>query len=99
MSTHKCCTAQWESARAAPIASLDSANETLLQRPVMTTHQGFRLGFAAVLVTVAMLTGSCQQAATQPPQPSQIPPPPEVGRYQVVVTSEGDRGSVLFLVD
>jgi hypothetical protein len=61
---------------------------------------GFRFGAVAALITGAFLTSSCQPPAQQQAQPApQIPPPPEVGRYQVVVTSEGDRGSVLFLVD
>lgn len=60
---------------------------------------GFRLGAVASLMTAAILTNSCQQPAQQAQPAPQIPPPPEVGRYQVVVTSEGDRGSVLFLVD
>jgi hypothetical protein len=38
-------------------------------------------------------TISCSQPAPV------VAPSPEVGRYQVVVTSEGERGSVLFLVD
>ena len=61
---------------------------------------GFRLGAAGALAAGMMLSSSCQQAPQQQAQPqAQFPTPPEVGRYQVVVTSEGDRGSVLFLVD
>jgi len=56
----------------------------------------FRLGAAAGLLVV--LACSCQQPQ-QSITPPQTPAPPEVGRFQVVVASEGDRGTVLFLVD
>ena len=42
----------------------------------------------------ALLLTSC----TQPPAPAPAPAS-EVGRFQIVVSSEGDRGAVLFLVD
>ena len=58
-----------------------------------------RLAAMAGVMTAAVFSSSCQPAAQQAPPAPQIPAPPEVGRYQVVVTSEGDRGSVLFLVD
>ncbi|HUK81586.1 MAG TPA: hypothetical protein VLZ12_03035 [Verrucomicrobiae bacterium] len=57
-----------------------------------------RLGTAAGLLVGLMLTGSCLRPQQTGPPP-QTPAPPEVGRYQVVVTSEGDRSATLFLVD
>ena len=55
------------------------------------------------VAVAATLTGvSCQQATT-PPQPAQPAAAPtqhtEVGRYQIHVSNEGDRGAVLFLLD
>jgi hypothetical protein len=52
----------------------------------------FKLGAVAIGLVG---TVSCSQPAPVAP----VAPAPEVGRYQVVVTSEGERGSVLFLVD
>ncbi len=52
----------------------------------------FKLGTVAIGLAGTI---SCSQSAPVAP----VAPAPEVGRYQVVVTSEGERGSVLFLVD
>ena len=57
----------------------------------------FRLGTLVTLAMGVALAVSCSQPApVAAPPPS---PPTEVGRFQVVVTTEGERGSVLFLVD
>jgi hypothetical protein len=59
----------------------------------------------AVRVTTLALALAPLLTATsciKPPEPaSSTPPPPvpEIGRFQVLVASEGDRGSVVFLVD
>ena len=55
-----------------------------------------KLGALAALITGLLATSSCTPPAATPPAPIQ---PSEVGRYQVVVTTEGDRGTVLLLVD
>jgi len=54
-----------------------------------------RMGALATLAMGVVMTVSCSQSA-----PVATPPPPsEVGRYQIVVTTEGEHGSILFLVD
>lgn len=64
--------------------------KNLPSRQTMTTLAGACAG--------VLLTASCSQ---QPPAaaPAAAAPANEVGRYQVVVTPDGDRGSILFLVD
>ncbi|MGD0649931.1 MAG: hypothetical protein ABSA97_02110 [Verrucomicrobiia bacterium] len=57
----------------------------------------FRLGILVTLATGMALAVSCSQPAPVATPP--LPPAPEVGRFQIVVTAEGERGSVLFLVD
>ena len=60
-----------------------------LQTSVLT------MGLAA-----GLLSTSCMQQPPAPPAASTTPAATsDVHRYQVVVASEGDRGSVLFLVD
>ena len=49
----------------------------------------------AALLTTALAVSSC----SQPPAPPAATQPSEVGRYQVVVTTESDRGPILLLVD
>jgi hypothetical protein len=51
----------------------------------------------SVIVAGSLAGIACQQ----PPPPAAAPAPaaPEVGRYQIVVSNEGDRGAVLFLLD
>lgn len=58
----------------------------------------FTSGKLGVLGSVALLAISCNNP-TQSPPPAPVAPPSEVGRYQIVVSTEGDRGSILFLVD
>ena len=59
----------------------------------------FKLGALAALMITAFGAISCSPSAPVA-LPAQPPAPPsEVGRYQVIVTQEGERGSVLFLVD
>lgn len=54
---------------------------------------------SAITFTGLLASVSCQQAAA-PPQAAPAPAPaPEVGRYQIVTSNEGDRGAVLFLLD
>jgi hypothetical protein len=53
-------------------------------------------GLASGVLAVALLAASCNRPAQQSVGPL---PHPEVGRYQMVVTTEGERGSVLFLLD
>lgn len=52
---------------------------------------------AIALIALLGLSASC--SPTQPQQPAPVVQPPEVGRFQVVIAPEADRGSVLFLVD
>ena len=55
-------------------------------------------GLKAIALTGLLVTGSCMnqpQTATPPPQP----PASEIDRFHIVVAAEGDRGSVVFLVD
>jgi hypothetical protein len=54
-----------------------------------------KLSMGAALLTTALAVSSC----SQPPAPPAATQPSEVGRYQVVVTTEGDPGSTLLLVD
>ena len=59
-----------------------------------------KLALLAFLVIGMLDTISCSQSI--PATPATAAPtvaPTEVGRYQVIVTQEGERGSVLFLVD
>ena len=54
----------------------------------------FRLGLLAILAMGVTLAISCSQPAPlTPPQPS------EVGRFQIVLASESEHGSVLLLLD
>ena len=55
-----------------------------------------KLGLLAALLTAVLATSSCTPPSATAPPPIQ---PSEVGRYQVVVTTESDRGPVLLLVD
>jgi hypothetical protein len=57
----------------------------------------FKLGILATAAMGVALAVSCSQSAPLATPPS--PAPPEVGRFQVVVAPEGERGSALFLVD
>jgi hypothetical protein len=59
----------------------------------------FKLTALAALVIGVLVTISCSQSAPVAPPAQPAGPAAEVGRYQVIVTSEGERGSVLFLVD
>lgn len=52
----------------------------------------------AGLCGAVILTASCTQQAP-PAAAAPAAPTPEVSRYQVVVAPDGDRGSILFLVD
>jgi hypothetical protein len=56
----------------------------------------FRPGLLAALIAAVVPAVSCYQSA-QPPAPP--PAPSDIGRFQVVVTAEGERGTVLFLLD
>lgn len=49
----------------------------------------------------AMLAGVSCQPSTQQTSTGPTPqaPHPEIGRYQIVVSNEGERGAVLFLLD
>jgi hypothetical protein len=54
----------------------------------------------AAIAASALIAASC----ARPPQPAAPPAPaaapaPEHGRFQIVVSSEGERGAVLFLID
>lgn len=56
-----------------------------------------RIGISGAVIAMLLASTSCMN------QPQATPPPPqaapEIGRFQVVVAAEGDRGSVVFLVD
>ncbi|MCG3147384.1 MAG: hypothetical protein PCFJNLEI_00823 [Verrucomicrobiae bacterium] len=55
--------------------------------------------FLSLIFAGTLASVSCQQS----PAPAPVAPPqaahPEIGRYQIVVSNEGDRGAVLFLLD
>ncbi len=55
-------------------------------------------GFLALVLAGSLVSTSCTPQAA-PPAAAPAPPANDVQRFQVVVASEGDRGSVLFLVD
>ena len=67
------------------------------------TFSAVKLALLAFLVIGMLDTISCSQStpAAPPAAAAAAPAAPaaEVGRYQVIVTTEGERGSVLFLVD
>lgn len=52
----------------------------------------------ATVALGAVITTSCAPPQ-QPQPPAAATPASEIGRYHIVVSSEGDRGSVLFLLD
>jgi hypothetical protein len=59
-----------------------------------------KLALLAFLVIGMLDTISCSQSTPSAPAATATPTvASEVGRYQVIVTTEGERGSVLFLVD
>ena len=53
---------------------------------------------AAVAVAGTALVVSCS-APSNPPPAAAAPAPTETGRYQIVVSQEGERGTILFLID
>jgi hypothetical protein len=57
-----------------------------------------KLGLWTGGLVASLLAVSCNPPTQQPVSPP-TPPHPEVGRYQIVVSNEGERGSVLFLLD
>ncbi len=59
-----------------------------------------KLALLAFLVIGMLDTISCSQSTpVAPATPAPAAAASEVGRFQVIVTTEGERGSVLFLVD
>jgi hypothetical protein len=57
-----------------------------------------RLGLLAATLAGALLTSSCSNPSqTQPAAPA--PQPSEIGRFQVAVVNEGDRGVFVLLLD
>ena len=61
------------------------------------SQPAMRIGISGVVIAGLLASTSCMN------QPQATPPPPqpasEIGRFHVVVAAEGDRGSVVFLVD
>jgi len=55
-----------------------------------------KLAVLAALMTIVLAMSSCAPSASTPATTTQ---PSEVGRYQVVVMTDGDRGPMLLLVD
>jgi hypothetical protein len=59
----------------------------------------FQTAVVCFLALIAVLHGASAQQSNQPHPPTPSNPGTEVGRYQIVVSSEGERGAILFLLD
>jgi len=83
--------------------------DRLTQTPVIATTlatripKGQPMNHIAKLFHLSSIAALCAIVACRPPQAAPPATPvvahPETGRYQIVVSNEGDRGSVLLLLD